>query len=170
MKKIIALCLTFGLVAVYAQAADNCGCAATDVTCVNNCTLTKISNLRKNLESKKAAAKEKVNAAKQQKADNNAQLSDEIKAKAQAKKEELKAQAKAKADEAKAQKEQAKKDAAAKKAEAKADAKAQKAANEQKVQDAKANVKAKKAEVKKTVKDAKNAFKNEQKAWKELAK
>ena len=65
MKKIIALFAVCGLAAVAAY-ADDCGCASMDVTCVNNCTLSKISNLRKNVQAQKAAAAKKVKAVKAQ--------------------------------------------------------------------------------------------------------
>ena len=36
------------------SAADNCGCTAADVTCINNCTLSKVATLKQNIQAKKA--------------------------------------------------------------------------------------------------------------------
>ena len=83
MKKTILFALALTLSAAWPTAAsaatDNCGCAAADVTCINECTMSKVTTLRKNLETQKANAKAKLEAAK---ASNN---SADSKAKAQAK-------------------------------------------------------------------------------------
>ena len=39
-----------------ADAADNCGCDLTDVVCVNNCTLSKVTAFKKNVLSKKTSS------------------------------------------------------------------------------------------------------------------
>ena len=52
MKKVIAFAFALSLVVLVpslATAAEDCGCTAMDVTCVNNCTLSKITALRKNI-------------------------------------------------------------------------------------------------------------------------
>ncbi|MBR4592048.1 MAG: hypothetical protein IKO35_02460, partial [Elusimicrobiaceae bacterium] len=114
MKKIITLLFALGMVSLVpglAQAADDCGCAVADVTCTNNCTLSKVSTLRKNIQNNKEAAK--ANATAKAKANKEA---------AKVKAKQAKADAAAKKAEAKAKANQAKADAAAKKAEAKAKA------------------------------------------------
>ena len=64
MKKVIVLALAFGLTAA-AYAANDCGCTKEDVTCINNCTLSKVSALRKNIQAKKENAAAKVKTAKE---------------------------------------------------------------------------------------------------------
>ncbi|MBR2392547.1 MAG: hypothetical protein IKA93_03120, partial [Elusimicrobiaceae bacterium] len=65
MKKIIVFAFALAFAALPAAAAnDSCGCTAGDVTCINNCTLSKISALRKNIQEYKETAKAKVQAAK----------------------------------------------------------------------------------------------------------
>ena len=57
MKKVLFVAFAIALSASWptnAQAAANdCGCAATDVTCINNCTLSKVTTLRQNIQTKK---------------------------------------------------------------------------------------------------------------------
>ena len=154
MKKITAFIFVLGLAVtlpVVAQAADDCGCATNDVTCINNCTLSKVSSWRKNIETKKQNAKAQAKALK----NNQAQKSTLV--------EDTKAQAKAQA--------QAKREEAqAKAAQAKADVKARKEAAKAKAEQAKADAKAQKEAAKQAAKDSKAALKAEKEAWKNLAK
>ena len=67
MKKIIVLAFVLTMGAAWptsVRAADDCGCAAGDVACINSCTLSKITTLRKNIQSQKEAALAKIQAAK----------------------------------------------------------------------------------------------------------
>ena len=87
MKKIIVFAFALTMAAAWptsATAADNCGCATTDVTCVNNCTLSKVSALRKDLQTKKENAKAQVAKAKKANVNtNNAEAKAQAKAKVQ---------------------------------------------------------------------------------------
>ena len=49
MKKIVVFVFALALVPVLAHAAESCGCAAGDLTCVNNCALNKVNTVNKNI-------------------------------------------------------------------------------------------------------------------------
>ncbi len=103
MKKIIILVFALGLVPALIHAAENCGCVAGDLACANNCAISKVNNVNKNI---KADQQKAANTVKAQK--------DQAKKDAKAKKDQLKKEAKAKKDAAKKEA-KAKKDAAKKK-------------------------------------------------------
>ena len=96
MKKILVLAFAISMAGAWptSAAANDCGCTAGDVTCINECTLKKVTELRKKVEANRAAAKEKLQKAqKQAKAKVAAKTEktltkEEVKAKAEAAKKE----------------------------------------------------------------------------------
>ena len=89
MKKIVVLVLALGLAPVLVHAAENCGCEAGDLVCLNSCAVSKVNNVNQNIK------------ADQQKVANNVKAQKDA---AKAQKDQIKKDAKAQKDAAKAKK------------------------------------------------------------------